>query len=141
MLSLAFLPLAAALPENSCCLEHLGPSLSVMLLVFLVLASVWIVVDLVDRFRKLGAPTNVPTLSAPSVASVPVAVPMPAAIAAGASTPAADLGVAPETAAVIVAAVHSTLGSNARVAQIVPIMTNTWARDGRRQIFSSHQLR
>lgn len=150
MLTIASLPLAAALPEDPSLLEQLGTQLNGMLVIFLALASLWIVVDLIGRIQKLLAGKSAPVAPAP-VVPAPVVAPTPApaaapaavAVAAPAPTaaPAPMPGVAPETAAVIIAAVHATLGKSARVAQIVPIMTNTWARDGRRQIFSSHQPR
>lgn len=152
MLTLASLPLAAALPEEPCLLGNLGTQLNGMLVIFLALASLWIVVDLIARIQKLLAGKSTPAAPAP-VAVAPVIAPAPAPVAAPAPAPAPVAavapapapaiapGVTPETTAVIIAAVHATLGKSARIAQIVPIMTNTWARDGRRQIFSSHQPR
>jgi len=148
MLTLASLPLAAALPEEPCLLGNLGTQLNGMLVIFLALASLWIVVDLIARIQKLLAGKSTPAAPAPVVAApviapapAPVTAPAPVVAAAPAPAPAVAPGVTPETAAVIIAAVHATLGKSARIAQIVPIMTNTWARDGRRQIFSSHSPR
>ncbi len=59
-----------------------------------------------------------------------------------------DAGPASEVLAVIAAAVAVTLGSRARVAAVVPVKTTPaldqlqpWSVEGRRQIYSSHQIR
>ncbi|MBA4137461.1 MAG: hypothetical protein C0518_09120 [Opitutus sp.] len=54
--------------------------------------------------------------------------------------PAADV-LTPAVVAAIGAAVHETLGPGKRIKAIVPVATPDWAREGRRQIFSSHQPR
>ncbi len=62
----------------------------------------------------------------------------------------ADNGFTPEVLAVIASAVAVTLGSKARITAVVPIKPATpsvemlmqqWSVEGRRQIYSSHQIR
>lgn len=57
---------------------------------------------------------------------------------------------APEILAIIAAAVRVTFGAGARIAQVVPLKTpapsvevlmQQWSMEGRRQIYSSHQIR
>jgi hypothetical protein len=43
--------------------------------------------------------------------------------------------------AVIAAAIHATYGTNLRIVTIAPIQDPDWAREGRRDIFSSHRIR
>ena len=141
MLTLASLPLAEALPAKPGLLESLGYQLNGIIVVFLALASIWLLLEIIGRVFKLvnaksaaSGPRTAPAVATPAPAT-PAPSPTPAA-----ATPVAP-GLAPDLVAAIVAAVHVAVGQHARVAQIVPIMTNTWARDGRRQIFSSHQPR
>lgn len=57
---------------------------------------------------------------------------------------------APEVLAIIAAAVRVTFGAGARIAQVVPlkaappsveVLMQQWSMEGRRQIYSSHQIR
>jgi hypothetical protein len=43
--------------------------------------------------------------------------------------------------AVIAAAIHATCGTNLRIVTISPVQDPDWAREGRRDIFSSHRIR
>lgn len=71
--------------------------------------------------------------------------------AASAATPAAaEAGpgiTSPETLAIIAACVVTTFGRNARITQIrtggpsVEMLMQQWSLEGRRQIYSSHQIR
>ncbi len=49
--------------------------------------------------------------------------------------------VPPVLMAIIAAAIHASYGSNLRVVTIIPLQEQDWAREGRRDIFSSHRLR
>lgn len=78
----------------------------------------------------------------PAAAASPVAAP--------AAAPARVDGLTPEVLAVIAAAVAATVGPRARIAAIVPTQPGTpsiemlmqqWSVEGRRQIYSSHQIR
>ena len=79
-------------------------------------------------------------------ATHPDAPPRPAPVPAPAAV---DAEPPPEVIAVIAAAVAFTLGSRARVAAVVPVKTTPqgmehlqpWSVEGRRQIYSSHQVR
>jgi hypothetical protein len=62
----------------------------------------------------------------------------------------AESGPSPEVLAVIAAAVAVTAGPRARIAEVVPVKTpppsvemlmQQWSVEGRRQIYSSHQIR
>lgn len=121
--------LLARLPDHPSLLEKLGYQLNGVLVVFLALASIWLALEIVGKiFKREGA--------APSAVS-----PAPAPAAAVAPTPAIPSGIAPELLAAITVAVHVTLGERVRISAIVPVGSQAWAREGRRQIFSSHQPR
>lgn len=55
----------------------------------------------------------------------------------------AAAGPTPEEVAVIAVAVHSVLGTGARVVAVVPpdASAQAWSREGRREVFQSHQIR
>lgn len=127
------LPLAAALPEKPGILESIGYQLNGVLVVFLALASIWLLLEIIGRVFKRRA-ADAPTAVAPVAALV-------AAPATAAAAPAPAPGIAPEVIAAVTAAVHQVLGSRARIAAIVPVPNTPWAHEGRRQIFSSHQPR
>ncbi len=62
---------------------------------------------------------------------------------AAAAPPPAPAGPTTEEAAVIAAAVHCLFGANARVVAVVPPSDHAqaWSREGRREVFQSHQIR
>ncbi len=47
----------------------------------------------------------------------------------------------PALFALIAAAIHVAHGSQMRIVTIIPLQEQDWAREGRRDIFSSHRLR
>ncbi len=47
----------------------------------------------------------------------------------------------PALLAVIAAAIHATYGPRLHIVAVVPLTDPDWAREGRRDIFSSHRLR
>lgn len=58
-----------------------------------------------------------------------------------AKAPAAESNVPAAIFAAIVAAVHSVAAGRLRVVSIVSVHDHEWAREGRRDIFSSHRVR
>lgn len=133
MPSLVSLPLAAALPDKPGILETLGYQLNGLIVVFLALASIWLLLEIIGHFFK-RLPHEEPQV-------LPVAAPRVASAAAPAAAPAAPAGLTPELIVAVTAAVHHVLGDRVRISAIVPMSSNSWAREGRRQIFSSHQPR
>lgn len=119
----------ATLSEHPSLMEKLGYQLNGVLVVFLALASIWLALEIMGKFFKRE---HGPASAAAAPAS---AAPAPA------PQPAAPAGLAPELLAAITVAVHVTLGERARISAIVPVGSQVWAREGRRQIFSSHQPR
>jgi hypothetical protein len=110
-----------------------GPWLSLLTLGIALAALVLSIISL--RRPPAAAPV---ALAAPPPPA-PVAAPVPAA-AAVAPVPA---GIAPETMAIIAACVALTYGKRARIASIRPadLLLQQWSVEGRRQIYSSHQVR
>lgn len=47
----------------------------------------------------------------------------------------------PALYAIIAAAVHVTFGNSLRIVAVIPLADRDWAREGRRDIFTSHRLR
>lgn len=120
--------LAAALPDRPPLWETLGYQLNGLIVVFVALGLIWGLLEVLGLFFRRAAPKP-----APAAAVAPPA-------ATGPSVPSAEM--APELVAVITAAVHLTFGGRARIQAIVPVEHEQgWAREGRRQIFSSHQVR
>lgn len=134
MPSFVSLPLAAALAEKPGVLETLGYQLNGLIVVFLALASIWLLLEIIGHFfkRMPHEEPQVLPVAAPKAAPAPAKAP---------AAPAAAPGLAPELIAAITVAVHHVLGERARVSAIVPVPSTSWASEGRRQIFSSHQPR
>jgi len=98
-------------------------------------------------------------LAAPAVVAAPVAVAAPAPVATPAPVVAASAPVAPAPApvaegedptllAVLAAAVAATLGPNARIVGVNPVLQGqsisaitAWSMEGRREIYLSHRIR
>lgn len=57
------------------------------------------------------------------------------------STTNSPVTVPPVILAVIAAAIHASYGSNLRIVTVVPMQDPDWAREGRRDIFTSHRIR
>lgn len=49
--------------------------------------------------------------------------------------------VPPLVLTIIAAAIHATYGASAHIVTIAPLNDAEWAREGRRDIFSSHRIR
>jgi hypothetical protein len=120
-----------------------GVSLSTGLLV-VAIAALLVLARLVADLR--ARVTSLENSNAP--ASPGASLPASAATAAASSTPARPPSaqvdaVPPEILAVIAAAIHVTLGREARIVGVTParIDDHTWSLEGRRQIFHSHKVR
>ncbi len=118
--------LAAALPSQPSLGESIVFQLTGLVVVFIALGSIWAMLELTGQFFRRQAAAPKPVANAP----------VPATPAPGAA------GIPPETVAVIAAAVHAAVGAHHRIEVIVPVgPSSDWAREGRRQIFASHQVR
>ena len=99
-----------------------------------------------DPKKPAAAPAPAPAAAAapvatqqPAPASAPAPAPAPAPVAAPAAADPMDTDV--PIAALIAAAIHVALeGRPHRVLHIEPVSVG-WAREGRREIFSSHRFR
>ncbi len=111
--------------------------------VFIVLCSIWAMMEIVGAFFKRrqaaaeAAKKNAQTAAAPAAPTTTPAAPAPVAAAAPSDGP------SPEITAVIAAAVHLVCGPRHRIHAIAPVATENldWAREGRRHIFLSHKTR
>ena len=64
-----------------------------------------------------------------------------AGLQAASAAPSPDGDIPPDVFAVIVSAVHFTLGETHRVVSVNPAESMAWSREGRRSIFRSHTFR
>ncbi len=138
MNNLLTLPLAA-LPEHPQLSETISFQLSGLVVVFLVLGSIWFLLEIIGKIFVLRdkVPAKTTTIVCPGA---PAAAPDKAT--APSPVPAPDDAIPAETVALIAAAVHLAVGSSHRIVSIVPIApTPHWALEGRRQIFASHRPR
>jgi hypothetical protein len=120
--------LLAYLPDFPTLGESFGFQLNGLIVVMLALSSIWGVLELIGLYFK-----RVERLAR-------AAAPAPAAPASAVPTTAS--GLAPETVAVIAAAVYATVGGRFRIHAVTPAeLPVDWAREGRREIFASHRLR
>ncbi len=111
--------------------------------VFIVLCSIWAMMEIVGAFFKRrqaaaeAAKRKAPATPTPAAPVVTSAAPAPVAAAAS------DNGPGPEITAVIAAAVHMVCGPRHRIHAIAPVVPEhlDWAREGRRHIFASHKTR
>lgn len=121
-----FAPVFAALPEFPRLGESLQFQFNGLIVVFTALLLIWALVEIMGAaFRFRAQRTAAPA------APKPVAAPVVPA------------GPTPEIIAVITAAVHVALGGVPhRIQGIAPLgIGPDWAREGRRNIFASHQPR
>ncbi len=130
------LPLAA-LPEHPEISETISFQLSGLVVVFLVLGSIWFLLEILGkifalRSKSAASASKTTTIVCPGAPATPAAKPAPSA----------DDALAPELVALIAAAVHLTVGAGHRIVAISPMPHNAhWAMEGRRQIFASHRPR
>lgn len=117
-----------ALSETPSFVEILGYQLNGLVVVFTALGSIWLLLEVIGSFFR----------RAEARATERARLARAAAAHAEASAPAGtDLA----TIAVIAAAVHHVIGKRHRIVAVTPELDRDWAREGRRQIFSSHQVR
>lgn len=114
------------LPDVPSFKESMTFQMTGLLVVFTALGLIWLCLTSVGYYFKKAAPAKdkAPVLGssvAPALASNEVS---------------------PEVVAVIAAAVQVTLEGTYRIQAIVPVRSGQdWAHEGRRRIFSSHQVR
>lgn len=121
-------PLGAALPDHPELLDSLVYQLNGLVVVFVALALIWGLLEIVGLFfRHQGKE---------------VLAPPPAVASAGPSARVAG-EIPPELVAAIGAAVHVSLGAEHRIAAIIPVEApvHDWALEGRRQIHSARKVR
>lgn len=129
------LPLAA-LPEHPEISETISFQLSGLVVVFLVLGSIWFLLEILGKIFALRAKP------APAAKTTTIVCPGAPASANPAPAPAQPDAITPEIVALIAAAVHLTVGAGHRIVAISPVSHNAhWAMEGRRQIFASHRPR
>lgn len=106
------------------------------------LACVWLIVDIARKLRcseASSASSPGREIQAPASPAVSAALAAPAVPIAA---PAAADEIPPEHLAVITASIHHLFGGSARIRRIEPDLAHAaWAREGRRDIFSSHRVR
>lgn len=121
------------IPANPSLGESLKFQFTGLLVVMTVLASIWMLITLMGvgfRASARRAAAAAATAKSPDAASSPTSPKL-----------------APETIAVIAAAVHVTCGPGARIAHIAEaqhqsdLNLQAWSVEGRRNIFSSHRVR
>lgn len=112
--------------------DSLVYQLNGLIVVFIALSSIWAAVTTIGWWFERRRRNNLKTLPAP----VP-APPQSAPVLANADTG----GPSPAVLAVLSAAIHVACGARARIVAIASPDTGDWAREGRRQIFSSHKVR
>ncbi len=110
--------------------ENISFQLTGLAVVFIALGAIWMVLTVTGSFFKRFVPVPTAKAALPVAAAAPVAATIP------------DATLDPAIFAVIAVAVHVSLGSKARVHKIITLGGETdWAREGRRQIFTSHKVR
>ncbi len=109
--------------------ELVSYQLNGLVVVFIALGAIWMVLTVTGSFFKRLSPAPVVKTALPVAVTTPIA-------------PIAEAALDPALLAVIAVAVHVSLGSKARVQKIISLGAESdWAREGRRQIFTSHKVR
>jgi hypothetical protein len=116
-----------------------GPWLSLLTLCIALATLVLSIISL----RRPPAPAPVAAPVPVALAAPPPPAPVAAPVRAVAAVAPVPAGIAPETMAIIAACVALTYGKRARIASIRPadLLLQQWSVEGRRQIYSSHQVR
>jgi hypothetical protein len=145
----------AVLPEYPSVGESFTYQLSGLFVVFMALGGIWALLEVIGGFfrradaRRIKPPETV-TPPAATVEVEPVIAPLTSALIAATVHSAFEgrariLSATPEdplTYALIAVAVHSVFEGRARIVSVNPLHTDpSWAREGRRDIFSSHRIR
>jgi hypothetical protein len=134
-----------------------------LLTLFLALGCAWFAIDLARKLRapqsspephRDAAPATAPSTAAPSPVCIPAPVSLVAVAPAATPEPAAAVeplvaGVPASHLAAITAAVHHLFKGRVRLASVLPAGGSSsasnsaidWAREGRRDIFTSHRVR
>lgn len=122
------LPAIAAAPLPA---EAGGLATSTVLLGLLVVAVAWLALTVSNLRNEVASLKDALTVKPAAAPARPASV---------ASEP---VGPSAEEVAVIAAAVRCLLGASARVVAVVPPDANAqaWSREGRREVFQSHQIR
>lgn len=121
--------LLGTLAEDASVLERLAFQMNGLIVVFVALCSIWLLVELIGVFFK--------RMEARATREAQARKAAPAEPAAAAAQPAMEDA---ELIAVIASAVFYVAGRSARIVSVTPVDAD-WAREGRRQIFSSHNIR
>lgn len=149
----------AVLPEFPGLGESVSYQLSGLFVVIVALGGIWVLLEIIGAFfrwaeaRKIEPPVIVSTEVAP-VDAEPVISPLISPLTSAlitATVHAAFEGRArivsatpedPITYVLITVAVHSMFEGRARIVAVNPVHSDpSWAREGRRDIFSSHRIR
>ena len=103
-----------------------------MAIVLLALATIALVLFLLGKVFQSTVPAK----------KAPAPPPARAATSSAPGTAPAEVGISPETFAVIAAAVYLELPGMSRIVEIRQSQTaQVWSMEGRRQIFQSHRVR
>lgn len=117
-------PFLAALPEHPGLGDSVAFQFTGLLVVFLALGMIWAAMALLGLFFKTRPVPRAAVAALPATPAAPKADPLDPALVVA-----------------ITAAVHATLRAPCRIHAIVPVTGQDWAQEGRRQLFSSHQVR
>jgi hypothetical protein len=153
----------ASLPELPALSESVAYQLTGLLVVFVALAGIWGLLELSGAiFRRIAArqaavvisslPLPAPSPQSPPAAPASTDIPPLTCALIAATVHVASKGrarilsatpVEPDVVhAIIAAAVHCVFEGRARVVSVNPLHSDpSWAREGRRDIFSSHRIR
>jgi Na+-transporting methylmalonyl-CoA/oxaloacetate decarboxylase gamma subunit len=137
----AFLPLPlATLSEFPSVPESIRYQITGLMVVFIALGLIWVLMEILGVFfRRLAATQAAAKAAAKAATQAAIAVqPVSPSVQPAAPAPAIPC----ETLAIIVAAIHCKLNNRPhRILSIEPADQHDWAREGRRDIFSSHRVR
>jgi hypothetical protein len=118
------------LSEKPSLLEMIGYQVNGLVVVFTALGSIWLLLEVIGFFFKRA------DARAREQAK---RVHVEAARSPGEAPLEGDADLA--TVVAIAAAVAHVVGPRHRIVAVTPAVDHDWAREGRRQIFSSHQVR
>ncbi|MDR1012096.1 MAG: OadG family protein [Opitutaceae bacterium] len=142
--------LLGTLPEYPSFLETIIYQLNGLIIVFVVLGSLWLLMELIGVwFKRRDAKLKESKLAAQE-AKAAAAAPVPSTTLVPSARPLVTGAIAPEIIAVVTVAVHMVLdGRRHRVVSVSPAAysghamphSSAWAVEGRREIFMSHRKR
>lgn len=117
-----------------------GHSFAEVVVALAVLAGACYLTGVLTKRSVMATLAATASAPAPAPASAPVAAPAPTALARSAAQPDPAEAIAPETVAVIAAAVEAVMDSNYKIVAIKPQDSN-WGQAGRQSVLSSHKIR